>query len=158
MLGSSELAGKAIDLYRQRFSTLGMYENRVYDGIPEALAALKNQGARLFVATSKPHVYATKILQHFALDTPFETVFGSELDGTRTDKTDLLKYALEITAIPGPRATMIGDRKHDIIGAKNNAMKSVAVLYGYGTRQELEAAGADRILAEPGDVGGLMAG
>jgi phosphoglycolate phosphatase len=106
----------------------------------------------LFVATSKAHVFAERIIDHFDLRRHFERVFGSELDGTRADKSDLLAYALKTTAVESSHATMIGDRSHDMIGARNNGMKGIGVLYGYGSAQELTAAGASHLCATPNAV------
>ena len=99
----------------------------------------------MYVATSKPLVFADQIIRHFELDSYFTVVFGSELDGTRSDKAELLRYALsEVTAASQP--VMVGDREYDVIGAKANQMKSVGVSYGYGSRHELQSAGADLIV------------
>ena len=95
----------------------------MYDGISEVLTKLRQSGHRLFVATSKPHVFATRIVEHFGLRHHFEHVFGSELDGTRVDKSDLLEYALKIAAVDPSKTLMIGDRSHDMVGAKNNGMQ-----------------------------------
>ena len=106
-------------------------------------------GRRLFVATSKPGVYAERIIDHFKLRGYFERVFGSELDGTRSDKTDLLGYALRSAGVDPAKATMIGDRSHDMVGARNNGMTAVGVLYGYGSEAELLGAGAHHVCATP---------
>src|SRR3954470_18121772 len=135
-------ADHAVALYRERFSDIGLYENRVYDGIGEVLTALGSSGHQLFVATSKPHVYAERIIEHFSLRNHFERIFGSELDGTRVDKSDLLAYALQQTGVDRARSLMIGDRSHDMTGATNNGMQRIGVLYGYGSREELLEAGA----------------
>jgi phosphoglycolate phosphatase len=144
LVGSDELAQRAIELYRERFSEVGLYENETYASIEETLSEVA-EGRRLFVATSKPKVYADRIIEHFGLRHYFEEVFGSELDGTRTDKADLLAYALTRTKADPKRAIMIGDRSHDIIGAGKNGMKAIGVLYGYGSLSELTEAGAHRL-------------
>jgi phosphoglycolate phosphatase len=144
--GSADLA---VAHYRERFSDIGLYENAVYAGVEDVLTALRQSGHRLFVATSKAHVYATRIIDHFDLRQYFERVFGSELDGTRADKSDLLAYALKTTSVDSSRATMIGDRSHDMIGARNNGIRGIGVLYGYGSEQELTAAGAACLCATP---------
>jgi phosphoglycolate phosphatase len=145
LTGRDALADRALLLYRERFADIGLFENEVFAGIEETLSALASSGRRMFVATSKPAVYAERIVDHFGLRPYFERVFGSELDGTRTDKTDLLRYALEMANVDPRQAIMIGDRSHDMIGARNNAMTAIGVLYGYGSRAELEDAGAHRI-------------
>jgi phosphoglycolate phosphatase len=149
LLGAEDHADRAVSLYRERFSDVGLYENAVYDGIAEVLTTLGQSGQRLFVATSKPHVFATRIVEHFGLRHHFEHVFGSELDGTRVDKSHLLEYALKTAAVDPSRTLMIGDRSHDMVGAKNNGMQGIGVLYGYGSREELLGAGARQLCATP---------
>ena len=149
ILGAEDHADRAVSLYRERFSDIGLYENAVYDGIAEVLTALSQSGQKLFVATSKPHVFAERIVEHFGLRHHFEYVFGSELDGTRVDKSDLLAYALKTTAVDPAKTLMIGDRSHDMVGAANNGMKGIGVLYGYGSRDELIGAGALHVCATP---------
>ncbi len=157
LLGDAALAARALALYRERFSEIGLYENRIYDGVPEMLARLRNAGFRLCLATSKPHIFATRITAHFGLDKWLDRVFGSELDGTRADKTALLAHALAQTSAEPERAAMLGDREHDIIGARNNGVAGIGALWGYGTRGELQAAGAARIATNPEDAANLMA-
>lgn len=149
MLGGEDRADLAVSLYRERFGDVGLYENSVYPDIEHILAALKQSHGRLFVATSKAHVFADRIIDHFRLRDYFEHVFGAELDGTRADKSDLLAYALENTSVDPRRALMIGDRSHDIVGAKNNGMHAIGVLYGYGSERELVEAGASHVCATP---------
>ncbi len=149
MLGTDTLADAAILLYRERFSDIGLFENEIYPGIEDTLSVLAGQGRRLFVATSKPVIYADRIIDHFGLRAYFERVFGSELDGTRSDKTELLSYALKAMHVDPAQTIMIGDRSHDMIGARNNGMTAVGVLYGYGSRQELLGAGAHHLSASP---------
>lgn len=140
---------KAVALYRERFADVGLYENEVYAGIPEALAGLASHGCSLYVATSKPLVYASRILDHFGLTRFFSGVYGSELDGTRSNKADLLRFVVEQENLSPVQATMIGDRRHDILGAKANGLHSIGVLYGYGTQEELSEAGADALCETP---------
>jgi len=156
ILGAEDHADRAVSLYRERFSDIGLYENGVYDGISEVLTTLSQSGQRLFVATSKPHVFAERIVEHFGLRHHFEHVFGSELDGTRVDKSDLLEYALKIAAVDPSKTVMIGDRSHDMVGAGNNGMKGIGVLYGYGSRDELIGAGAQHLCATPQAILGCM--
>ena len=152
LVGSDELADRALLLYRERFSEIGIYENEVYAGIEATLASLADGTRRLFVATSKPRIYATRIIDHFKLGSYFEHVFGSELDGTRVDKSDLLQYAIAETSIDPTNALMIGDRSHDIVGARNNGMRALGVLYGFGSRDELLQAGAHGLCAAPDEI------
>jgi phosphoglycolate phosphatase len=151
MLGD-HVADQAVTFYRERFSDVGLYENGVYDGIGDVLTTLCTAGHRLFVATSKPHVFAERIIDHFGLRHHFERVFGSELDGTRVDKSHLLEYALSEVSVDPSKTLMIGDRSHDMVGAKNNGMQRIGVLYGYGGRDELLQAGAQHVCATPGEI------
>ena len=152
LAGGLDLADRALLLYRERFSETGIYENEIYAGIEDTLASLADGTRRLFVATSKPRLFAERIIDHFKLDAYFEQVFGSELDGTRTDKSDLLKYGLDVTRIDPAGALMVGDRSHDIIGARNNGKRALGVLYGFGSRDELTQAGAHGLCIAPADI------
>ncbi|MGY3035453.1 phosphoglycolate phosphatase [Bradyrhizobium sp. USDA 4354] len=147
LVGTDDFADQALLLYRERFSEVGLFENTPYQGIHDTLAAVAATGARMFVATSKPAVYARRIVDHFGLKPYFERVFGSELDGTRVDKRDLLRYALDEAKVDANSAIMIGDRSHDVIGARTNGMTAIGVLYGYGSEAELKDAGAHHICA-----------
>jgi phosphoglycolate phosphatase len=156
LLGGEHSADHAVSFYRERFSDVGLYENSLYDGIGDVLKTLCASGQRLFVATSKPHVFAERIIDHFGLRNHFERVFGSELDGTRVDKSHLLEYALKEASVDPAKTLMIGDRSHDMVGAKNNRMKGIGVLYGYGSRDELLEAGAHHVCATPGAILGCI--
>lgn len=138
-------AWDAVNAYREYFKVTGIYENERYEGIPELLSALLSQGRRLFVATSKPQIFADVVIRHFNLDPYFTAVYGSELDGTRADKGELIKYLLAKENLPAEHTVMIGDRKHDIIGAQKNNITAIGVGYGYGTTEELNAAAPDFI-------------
>ncbi len=130
--------------YRERFSVIGLYENRVYPGIPELLKELKDAGAELMVATSKPEVYCQRILDRFGLAEYFDFIAGSELDGTRVAKVDVIAYALEQCGLTNDLGycLMVGDREYDVLGARSNGIACAGVLYGYGSREELQKAGA----------------
>lgn len=147
-------AAEGLALFRERFSTIGWQENVPYPEVHEALARLVEAGRSLYVATSKPHVYATRIVGHFNLQSYFTQIFGSELDGTRADKSELLAYALAQTQARD--AVMIGDRSHDMVGAVDNAIPGIGVTYGYGTRKELEQAGAHHIVNSPRELADLL--
>jgi phosphoglycolate phosphatase len=149
LLGGEELADRAVELYRERFGDVGLFENAVYPDIAEVLAELRRRPGRMFVATSKPHVFATRIVAHFGLGGYFDHVFGSEFDGTRVNKVDLLGYALAQTGADPAKSLMIGDRSHDVIGANRNGIRAVGVTYGYGTPEELTEAGASHLCATP---------
>ncbi len=154
-LVGQELTRRAVDLYRERFLDVGWKENRPYVGIHEALAAVAGAGHTLFVATAKPHMHAARIIEHFDMGDFIHNVYGSELDGTRGTKTDLLRFALEKN--PGADThVMIGDRKHDLIGAVANDMRPVGVAWGYGSIAELKAAGATAIAERPEDLPALV--
>ncbi len=142
--------------YREYFGPRGIFENRVYDGIPELLSRLKKAGKRVVLATSKPWIYAEIILEEFDLKKYFDFVSGSELNGARTSKAAVIAYALERYGIPKDKALMIGDREHDIAGAKQNGIKAMGVLYGFGSEEELKKAGADFIVENVGNVFDLI--
>ena len=146
----------AVALYRERYSSSGILEATLYADIPPALEALRSSGARLFVATSKPRTFALRILDHFALSGYFSGVYGSELDGTRADKGHLIAYILKRESMAPASAVMVGDRAQDIRGARSNGLGSVGVLWGYGSREELEQAGANRIIDSPGQLGAAL--
>ncbi len=146
-----DLISKAIALYRERIDDIGWQENTPYDGIHDALDAVSKTDAQLFIATSKPHPAARRILSHFQLEHFFDAVYGAELDGTRSNKAELLAYAIELNGKADNRL-MIGDRKHDMIGATANAMTPVGVTYGYGSRNELLASNAQAIADSPTEL------
>lgn len=150
---TDEEGDKAVEKYRERFATVGLYENEVYAGIPELLEKLKEHGKTLLVATSKPTVYSEKILEHFGLKDYFIFVAGSELDGRRVNKAEVIQYALEQNGITDlENVIMIGDKEHDIIGAKACGVESIGVLYGFGEREELENHGATYIAEKVADL------
>lgn len=151
LLGTSDRAAveRALALYRERFADVGLFENAPYEGIAEALAAIRASGAELFVATSKPLVYAERIVRHFDLHVHFVAVHGCELDGTREDKRDLLAHLLPRHGIPPARAVMIGDRGVDMRAARHHGVHAIGALWGYGSVDELEAAGAHALCTEP---------
>ncbi|HIQ43538.1 MAG TPA: HAD family hydrolase [Pseudomonas oleovorans] len=130
-------AWQAVNHYRERFKVTGLYENRMFAGVPSLLDALQAQGRMLYIATSKPTVFAEEIARHFGFDRYFKRIYGSELDGTRTNKVELLAHLLESEGLAPGSALMIGDRKHDLIGARSNGVQAVAVGYGFGSREEL---------------------
>ena len=140
-------ADQALSIYRERFGTVGLFENEVYRGIPALLHKLHSAGHRLCLATSKPRIYAVQILDYFTLSEYFTGVYGSELDGTFDNKVELLEHLLSVEGLAPNETVMVGDRRQDIIAAKQNGVASIGVLYGFGSREELEEAGADRILA-----------
>ncbi|WP_019318861.1 HAD family hydrolase, partial [Streptococcus mutans] len=135
---SKEDSLKAVDFYRDYFRHKGLYENEVYQGIPDLLERLKAQGKKLLVATSKPERFARQILKHFELFDYFDLVAGASMDGSRRLKGDVIAHALTSAQVSDlSAAIMIGDREHDIIGAKKNGLDAIGVLYGFGNREEL---------------------
>ena len=145
---SREQATEAVEKYREYFSVRGLYENKVYPGVEALLKELTMQGKKLYLATSKPEIYAKQILEHFHLAEYFTWIGGSELSGERVRKGDVIAYVLEQGQITDKdKAIMVGDRMHDVIGAKEQNLPCIGVLYGYGNREELEQAGATMIKA-----------
>ena len=143
---------RAMTLYRQRYATIGLFENQVYEGIPALLASLRQKQYRLFLATAKPHLYARRILAHHGLEAYFAGVYGSELDGRHDDKGELLAYLLKEEGLTAAATLMVGDREHDIHAAKQNGLRSIGVTYGYGSVQELTQAGATWLCHTPQEL------
>ena len=141
---------EAVGIFRERYSKTGLYENQVYEGVSEMLEELKNSGKRIMVATSKPEVYAKRIFKRAGLDRYFEIVGGAELDGSRDYKHEVIEYVLAKAGITDRnRVLMIGDRRQDVIGAHKTGIKCLGILWGFGSREELEEAGADYITETP---------
>lgn len=140
-------AREAVIKYREYFSVKGLFENEVYSGVTDMLKALKAAGKKIVLATSKPDEFSIKILKHFGLYEYFDFCACSTMDETRTKKTEVIEYGLaNIDEKDTARILMVGDREHDIFGAKNCGLDSVGVLYGYGNREEFENAGATYIV------------
>ena len=135
-----------IAAYRARFSTVGLFENDLYDGIPELLKALKENGRKLALASSKPRVFVEKILDHFGISQYFDVIMGSELDGTRENKSEIIAECLRLFELDPSgdlsETVMVGDRKYDIEAANAAGLPNIAVSYGYGSEEELSKAGA----------------
>lgn len=147
---SEEKCVEAVKYYREYYTTKGIFENKVYEGVEDCLKALKSAGLKLAVATSKPQVFAVKILEHFHLVEYFDFIGGAELDGTRSVKAEVITHTLKnCGADDRSNVIMVGDRKHDVLGAKALGMDCIGVLYGYGSREELERAGAVFIADTP---------
>ncbi|MCU0080315.1 HAD family hydrolase [Extibacter muris] len=150
---SEEDALLGIEYYREYFTERGIFENVVFEGMEELLAALVEKGMELIIATSKPEAFARQILEHFRLDGYFSFIGGATMDEKRVKKAEVIAYALESRGICDlSRVLMIGDRKHDVIGAHKTGVDVMGVLYGYGSREELEEAGADYIAENVGDI------
>ena len=146
------LIERAVALYRERFSTRGLFENAVYAGVPQVLAELQALSYRLFVATSKPRVYAEKILEHFSLAGYFVEIHGNELDGRLDDKAELIRELLEHHRLSPDETIMVGDRKHDVVAARRNSVTSLGVTYGYGPEDELTEAGVEHLCRHPLEI------
>ena len=150
---SDQQAEEAVAQYRVYFAPKGLFENKVYPGVPQLLAQLRAKGYKLLLATSKPEGFAVQILEHFGLLEYFDLTAGATMDSTRSKKADVIAYALDSCGIKDlSTAIMIGDREHDILGAKQTGLASIGVLYGYGNREEFEAAGATYIAETPADI------
>ena len=145
----------AVAFYRERYGVQGLLENAVYPGMEAALGELHSQGMQMFVATSKPTVYAERIVAHFGLRRFFRGVYGSELDGTRSNKSELLGHILEEQGISA--AVMVGDRAQDVAAALAHGLHPIGALWGYGSEAELVAAGARTLCAQPVELPSLVA-
>ncbi len=145
-------AESALSFYREYFKEKGKFENEVYSGITEALEELNKQGFKLFVVTSKPYVFAIEIMAHFNLLNYFRKIYGSKLSGELVDKGELIAYTLKNEGILANNTMMVGDRGHDIIGAKKNGVFSIGVTYGYGTKEELIKSDANFIVDSPEEI------
>ncbi|MFZ4414900.1 MAG: HAD family hydrolase [Bacteroidales bacterium] len=153
---TAEHTDMAVGYYREYFSEKGIFENKIYDGINELLASLSFMNYQLFVATSKPTVYATKILEHFKLNCYFKAVVGSHPDNTRTSKTEIISHIVSAFGLQASKSAMIGDRKYDIVGAKNNSVNAIGVTFGYGSLEELIASNPDYIVNNISEIGSLF--
>lgn len=152
MLGGADRAEEALAIYRTRYGGEGLFEAAVYDGAPEALAQLRQSGAHLYLCTSKPIVYASRILARFDLCRYFDKAFGAELDGRLEDKGELIAHILAEQGLDAGDCVMWGDRWHDVVGAKRNAIPTMGALWGFGGEQELREAGAAALCATPSEV------
>jgi len=154
---SEEGAELATAKYRERFIPTGIYENEIYDGMKDLLKGLKESCKTLVLATSKPTVFAERVLGYFNIAEYFTFISGSELSGERSDKFEIITYALESCGISDlDSCIMIGDRKFDIIGAKAVGISCIGVLYGYGDEAELSEVGADYLVSDVRELGELL--
>jgi phosphoglycolate phosphatase len=141
-----EIIEQGMSFYRDYFGEVGIFENEIYPQVPEFLAGIKQMVCHLFLTTSKPHPYAVRIMDQHQLTPFFDHIYGSEFDGTRGDKGQLIKYVLKEEGLKVEHSLMVGDRMYDIWGAKQNNMAAAGVTYGYGSIEELTAAGADYLV------------
>ena len=149
---SDKQAEKAVEVYRERFAPIGIYENKLIDGIIPMLDELCKRGAKMAVATSKPTVFAKKIADRFGISRFMEGVFGSELDGTDTDKACVIKKAMKKLGALPQNTVMVGDRIHDITGAEKNKIPAIGVTFGYAPPGELEKSNAAAVCASPEEL------
>lgn len=157
VLGGSDRVEEALAHYRAFYAETGLFQALPYPDIHAALTALKAAGSRLLVCTSKPRDYAARVLAHFGLMPFFDAVYGAELGGRFDDKGDLIAHILEQEGLDPGRGCMIGDRKFDVGAAQRHAMRSIGVLWGYGSREELVAAGATRLCDRPAALPAIVA-
>lgn len=156
---TEEQALIAVEKYREYFRDTGIYENALYPGMDGLLRQLKDAGRQLIVATSKPKIFADRIVEYFNIKQYFDLVCGSELDGTRVRKGEVIRYALDMAGVRDlSGAVMVGDRKHDVIGAKEAGIGCIGVLFGYGGYEELHEAGAAAIAETVEELGGVLLG
>jgi len=154
LLGTDDkdLVETAIDYYRRRYENTGLFENEVYPGIPELLRQLCDDGYPLYVVTSKPKVYADRIIRHFGFERFFIEVYGPELDGRFDEKVELVGYILRQRSLDPESTVMIGDRARDIESGRAHGTRTVGVTYGFGTLEEIAAAQPDRICHSPPEI------
>ena len=150
------LIEKAVSLYRERFSTIGLFENKVYPGIPEMLSSLHKKSFKLYVVTSKAKIYADRIIGHFQLSTWFNDVYGSDLGGRFDNKADLITFILNNRKLRVEETVMIGDKKEDIMAGKANRTRTIGVTYGYGTKGEIKDSAPDYICNSPQEIQTLL--
>ncbi len=160
LLGSNDdrITEEAVAKYRERFSSVGLFENELYSGIAEVLGTLKSHGHNLYIATSKPTTYAERIAIHFALSGYFRRIYGSELDGRNSEKSSLISHIFQREPIVPTETVMIGDREYDMIAARKNKIRGIGVLWGYGTQEELQRSGAHVLARAPGDLVAIISG
>lgn len=155
---SKEKSREAVDFYREYYSVTGIFENEIYDGIEKMLATLKKRGVYICLVTSKPEEFAVKIIEHYGFTQYFDMICGAAMDESRTRKSEVIEYAMDNIEracnlkLSKSDIIMIGDREHDILGAKEVGLDSLGVLYGYGNLEELTAAGATHIVENPIDI------
>lgn len=149
-----ETAVKAVEYYRERYTDVGIFENRPYPGVEEMLEGLKRKGYILAVASSKPERFVHRILDHFQLTGYFQEIVGSEMNGGRTSKAEVIEEALSRLHMSGCRkdVIMVGDKEHDVLGAREAGISCVAVSYGYGTEEELKNAAPLKTVHSAGEV------
>jgi phosphoglycolate phosphatase len=158
LLGSNDktLIEKAVGFYRERYTDIGLFENRVYPGIADLLSTLYMNSFRLYVVTTKPKIYADKIVEYFRMAQWFSDVFGNELDGRFDNKTEHIEFILNHLQLNPEQTIMVGDRREDILAGKVNRLRTVGVTYGYGSKQEIIDSAPDYICNKPYDIRNIV--
>ena len=151
-----ELIGDAVRFYRENYNAGGMFEAYLFDGVVDMLNTLAEHGVDRYITTSKPEVFAKQILAHFACDNMFNGIYGSELNGERVHKSDVLRHCMSRESLSEADVVLVGDRKYDVIGAQEVGIPCVGVTYGYGTNDELQQAGATFIVSTPEEATALL--
>ena len=152
------LIERAVAIYRERFSTIGLFENKVYPGITELLSALHKKSLKLYVVTTKPRVFAERILEHFQLTHRFEAIYGTELNGQFDNKADLIEFILKTRQLKAEETVMVGDKREDIAAGKANRAGTIGVTYGYGSLQEITEAAPDYVCENPAEIEKIVTG
>jgi phosphoglycolate phosphatase len=154
LLGSHEISliEKAVDLYRERYTEIGILENQVYPGVVEVLSTLYDNSYKLYIVTTKPKIFADRIARHFHLDQWFVEIFGTGMDGSFDNKTKHIEFILSHLQLRPEETIMVGDRNEDIVSGKANRLKTIGVTYGYGSRREILDSGPDFICDRPVEI------
>lgn len=159
MFGMDEAAtDEAVRLYRIYYADAGIFEAEVYPGLPQALEELKTAGLRLAVATAKPEPFAVRVMAHYGVADYFDTVSGASMDERKTEKAEVIREALRRMDLTPAGGVMVGDREYDALGAKAVGLPCIGALWGYGSREELSAAGVSVFAESPGDIPGAVLG
>jgi len=150
------LIERAMAFYREEYGESGLFENEVFTGVSQMLDQVRGLASAAFVATAKPKIYADRIVRRLGLDRYFAGVYGPDLTGRLDDKADLLAHLLATEKVSPERAVMIGDRAGDVVSARANRVRSIGVLWGYGSESELQDAGADGLCGAPGELAACL--
>ena len=149
-------AEKAVSVYRERFAPIGLFENEIYPGVIELLRTLKEQGKIIALATSKPTIFASQIVEKYGIAPYLDYLSGSELDGTNVEKSAVVRIAMEKLGAIAEETVLIGDRMHDAEGARENGIGCIGVSYGFAAEGELEKAGVEKIAATPSELSEIL--
>lgn len=147
---------EGVALHLQHYGAVGIHQNTLYDGVRGLLSDVRSAGRRLYLATTKPTEFATRVLKTLQLDEFFDGIYGSQTDGSLDDKPALVAHIVAKEAVIPTQAIMVGDRRYDISGAHSNGIRAIGVLWGYGSRSELEEAGADLLVQSPAELASAL--